>query len=369
MSKEPEHFRAPPRPVTVAAIQMACDWDARRQHRARRAAGARGRRARRADHPAAGAVRDAVLLHRAGRAPPDARPAGGREPRGAPLRAASRASSAWCCRSASSSAPDLPSSTPSRSSMRTARNLGVYRKSHIPNGPGYQEKNYFSPGDTGFKVWDDALRAHRRRHLLGPVVSRRPRASWRCMGAELFLFPTAIGSEPPPALPVNSREHWQRTQQGHAAANLTPLIASNRYGLERSLQDPEGLYIRFYGSSFIADPMGAKVAEAGEEGDAVLTAHLRSGRDGAAAQQLVRVPRPPAGSVRAAGVARRQAPQRRLRLSVSRARAAAPRVRPPGAAPGRRSLRLARLRIARDRCSACDTASGDRRRMRRARCR
>src|SRR4029077_2065222 len=90
-------------------------------------------------------------------------------------------------------------------------------------------------------------------------------------GAELFLFPTAIGSEPPPALPVNSREHWQRTQQGHAAANLTPLIASNRYGLERSLQDPEGLYLRFYGSSFIADATGAKVAEAGEEGDAVLT--------------------------------------------------------------------------------------------------
>jgi N-carbamoylputrescine amidase len=69
---------------------------------------------------------------------------------------------------------------------------------------------------------------------------------------------------------VNSREHWQRTQQGHAAANLTPLIAANRYGLERSLQDPQKLYIRFYGSSFIADAMGAKVSEAGEEGDAVL---------------------------------------------------------------------------------------------------
>jgi N-carbamoylputrescine amidase len=90
-------------------------------------------------------------------------------------------------------------------------------------------------------------------------------------GAELLFFPTAIGTEPPPALPVNSREHWQRTQQGHAAANLTPLIASNRYGLERSIQDPEGLYIRFYGSSFIADATGAKVAEAGEEGDVVLT--------------------------------------------------------------------------------------------------
>jgi N-carbamoylputrescine amidase len=90
------------------------------------------------------------------------------------------------------------------------------------------------------------------------------------LGADLLLFPTAIGSEPPPAPPVNSREHWQRTQQGHAAANLTPLIACNRYGLERSLQSPLDLFIRFYGSSFIADPTGAKVAEAAEDGDAVL---------------------------------------------------------------------------------------------------
>ncbi len=92
------------------------------------------------------------------------------------------------------------------------------------------------------------------------------------LGAEILFYPTAIGSEPPPALPVNSRDHWQRTQQGQAAANLTPLVAANRYGLERSLQDPEGLFIRFYGSSFIADQTGAKVAEAPEEGDAVLTA-------------------------------------------------------------------------------------------------
>ncbi len=134
------------------------------------------------------------------------------------------------------------------------------------------------------------------------------------MGAELFLFPTAIGSEPPPALPVNSREHWQRTQQGHAAANLIPLIAANRYGLERSLQDPKGLYIRFYGSSFIADAMGAKVAEAGEEGDAVLTYTFDLNAVAPAARQLVRVPRPPPGPVRAAGVPRRHSPQRRLRL-------------------------------------------------------
>jgi len=148
-------------------------------------------------------------------------------------------------------------------------NLGIYRKSHIPNGPGYQEKNYFSPGDTGFRVWNTRF----ARIGVGICWDQWFPETARVMallGAELFFFPTAIGTEPPPALPVNSRGHWQRTQQGHAAANLTPLVAANRYGLERSLQDPKGLYIRFYGSSFIADPMGAKVAEAPEEGDAVL---------------------------------------------------------------------------------------------------
>ena len=151
------------------------------------------------------------------------------------------------------------------------RNLGVYRKAHIPNGPGYQEKNYFSPGDTGFKVWDTRY----ARIGVGicwdqwfPECAR----AMALMGAELLFYPTAIGSEPPPALPVNSRDHWQRTQQGHAAANLTPVIVSNRIGTERALQDPEGVYIRFYGSSFIADSTGAKVAEADEVSEAVLTA-------------------------------------------------------------------------------------------------
>ena len=149
--------------------------------------------------------------------------------------------------------------------------LGIYRKAHIPNGPGYQEKNYFSPGDTGFRVWDTRF----GRIGVGicwdqwfPECAR----VMALMGAELLLYPTAIGTEPPPALPVNSRDHWQRTQQGHAAANLMPLLAANRYGLERSLQDPEGLYIHFYGSSFIADHFGAKVAEAPEDADAVLLA-------------------------------------------------------------------------------------------------
>ncbi len=149
--------------------------------------------------------------------------------------------------------------------------LGLYRKSHIPNGPGYQEKQYFSPGDTGFRVWST------RHGRIGvgicwdqwfPECAR----AMALLGAELLLYPTAIGSEPPPALPLDSRLHWQRTQQGHAAANLMPLIAANRYGVERSTQNPENLWIRFYGSSFIADQTGAKVAEAGEEGDAVITA-------------------------------------------------------------------------------------------------
>ncbi len=161
------------------------------------------------------------------------------------------------------------------------RVLGCYRKSHIPNGPGYQEKYYFSPGDTGFRVWNTRY----ARIGVGICWDQWFPESARCMalaGAELLFYPTAIGSEPPPAPPIDSRAHWQRTQQGHAAANLMPLVASNRYGVERSLQDPERLHIRFYGSSFIADPTGAKIAEAGEEGDAVLTASF----DLAAIEQL-----------------------------------------------------------------------------------
>ncbi|HUK01200.1 MAG TPA: nitrilase-related carbon-nitrogen hydrolase, partial [Steroidobacteraceae bacterium] len=149
--------------------------------------------------------------------------------------------------------------------------LGVYRKSHIPNGPGYQEKTYFSPGDTGFRVWST------RYGRIGVGICwdqwfPEGARAMALLGAELLFYPTAIGTEPPPALPVNSREHWQRTQQGHAAANLMPLIAANRYGLERSLQKPQELYIDFYGSSFIADASGALVAEAPTHGDAVLTA-------------------------------------------------------------------------------------------------
>ena len=151
------------------------------------------------------------------------------------------------------------------------RVLGTYRKSHIPNGPGYQEKQYFSPGDTGFRVWSTRF----GRIGVGICWDQWFPECARAMalqGAELLLYPTAIGSEPPPAPPLDSRRHWQRAQQGHAAANVMPLLAANRWGVERSIQRPEEVFIRFYGSSFIADASGALVAEAGDEGDAVLTA-------------------------------------------------------------------------------------------------
>jgi N-carbamoylputrescine amidase len=146
-------------------------------------------------------------------------------------------------------------------------NLGFYRKSHIPDGPGYSEKFYFSPGDTGFKVWDTKF----ARIGVGicwdqwfPETAR----AMALMGAELLLFPTAIGSEPQDAT-LDSRDHWQRTMQGHAAANLTPLIASNRIGTEPGAN---GTSLTFYGSSFIADHTGRKIAEANRTEETVLTA-------------------------------------------------------------------------------------------------
>jgi N-carbamoylputrescine amidase len=151
--------------------------------------------------------------------------------------------------------------------------LGVYRKSHIPDGPGYQEKYYFTPGDSGFRVWDTAA----GRIGVGicwdqwfPECAR----AMALMGAEVLLYPTAIGSEPAPAPPVNSRAHWQRTQQGHAAANLMPLVAANRIGVERSPLEPERVEIRFYGNSFIADTEGALVAVASEDREEIITAQF-----------------------------------------------------------------------------------------------
>ncbi|RXZ42449.1 N-carbamoylputrescine amidase [Crenobacter cavernae] len=144
--------------------------------------------------------------------------------------------------------------------------LGLYRKTHIPDFPGYTEKFYFSPGDTGFKVWDTAF----GRIGVGicwdqwfPECAR----AMALMGAELLLYPTAIGSEPADAS-VDSSRHWQATQCGHAAANLTPVIASNRIGTEHG----EDSQITFYGKSFIADADGQKLAEAGRTEREILTA-------------------------------------------------------------------------------------------------
>ena len=143
--------------------------------------------------------------------------------------------------------------------------LGLYRKSHIPDGPGYQEKFYFNPGDTGFRVWDTAygrLGAGICWDQWFPECAR----AMALQGAEILFYPTAIGSEPQdPSL--NSRDHWQRAMQGHAAANMVPLVASNRIGEEQA----EAATMRFYGASFIADATGAKVAEAEAE-QGVLTA-------------------------------------------------------------------------------------------------
>ncbi|MFD0986806.1 N-carbamoylputrescine amidase [Methyloligella solikamskensis] len=145
------------------------------------------------------------------------------------------------------------------------RNLGVYRKTHIPHGFGYQEKFYFSPGDTGFRVWDTAF----GRIGVGicwdqwfPETAR----SMALMGAEILFFPTAIGSEVG-SEQWNSAPHWQRVQQGHAGANLMPLVASNRVGTEKG---KNGTEMTFYGSSFIADHFGEKVEEADREEETVL---------------------------------------------------------------------------------------------------
>jgi len=150
--------------------------------------------------------------------------------------------------------------------------LGLYRKSHIPDGVGYEEKFYFTPGDTGFRVWNTKF---------GKIGIAICWDQWfvecaRCMallGAELIFYPTAIGSEPSDG-DLDSRDHWQRVMQGHAAANLTPVIASNRVGVERlppSPALPAGSQITFYGSSFITDEHGAKVVEANRVETCVIT--------------------------------------------------------------------------------------------------
>ncbi len=143
-----------------------------------------------------------------------------------------------------------------------------YRKSHIPDGPGYSEKYYFSPGDTGFKVWNTKF----GKFGVGicwdqwfPELAR----SLALQGAEVIFYPTAIGSEPQDPT-LDSRDHWQRTMQGHSAANLVPVVASNRVGVEVD----DGISTTFYGSSFITDHTGAKIAEAPREGETIIYAEI-----------------------------------------------------------------------------------------------
>ena len=149
--------------------------------------------------------------------------------------------------------------------------LGVYRKSHIPDGPGYQEKYYFRPGDTGFRVWDT------RAGKLGVGIcwdQWYPEAAraMALLGAEALLYPTAIGSEPHDAS-LDTRDPWRRAMQGHAVSNVMPVAAANRIGAEEAAP---GKGQSYYGSSFICDHRGDIVAELGreEEGAAVATFDL-----------------------------------------------------------------------------------------------
>lgn len=147
--------------------------------------------------------------------------------------------------------------------------LGTYRKTHIPDGIPYAEKFYFTPGDTGFKVWQTKY----AKIGIGicwdqwfPECAR----SMALMGAELLFYPTAIGDEP--SLDIDSKAHWQRCMQGHAAANLMPVIAANRIGTETLTQDGEDSVMSFYGSSFITDGRGAIIEQASADSSEFISA-------------------------------------------------------------------------------------------------
>jgi len=142
--------------------------------------------------------------------------------------------------------------------------LGLYRKSHIPDGPGYQEKYYFRPGDTGFKAWKT------KHGTIGVGIcwdQWYPEAA-RAMvleGAEVLFYPTAIGSEPYDAS-LDTHKPWRRAMQGHAVSNAVPVVAANRIGVEEN----DGVSQKYYGHSFIADHTGERVAHFGEMDQGVL---------------------------------------------------------------------------------------------------
>ena len=142
--------------------------------------------------------------------------------------------------------------------------LGVYRKSHIPDGPGYQEKYYFRPGDTGFKVWKTKKAAIGVGICWDQWYPECARAM-TLMGAEVLFYPTAIGSEPYDSA-LDTHKQWQRAMQGHAVSNAIPVVAANRIGLENN----EGVKQKFYGHSFIADHTGELVQEFGNNDEGVL---------------------------------------------------------------------------------------------------
>jgi N-carbamoylputrescine amidase len=141
--------------------------------------------------------------------------------------------------------------------------LGKYRKSHIPDGTGYQEKFYFTPGDTGFRVFTSRLGFTVGVAICWDQWFPEAARAMALLGADVLLYPTAIGTEPQDPT-INSADHWQRVMQGHAAANMVPVVASNRYGTEILLHadgQTEKQRITFYGRSFITDATGAIVKE------------------------------------------------------------------------------------------------------------
>ncbi len=141
--------------------------------------------------------------------------------------------------------------------------LDVYRKSHIPDGPGYQEKFYFSPGDTGFKVWKTQV-GHIGTAICWDQWFPEAARIMTLMGAEILCYPTAIGTEPQDAS-IDSKPHWQLTMQGHSAANMIPLVVSNRIGKECD----DDVCINFYGSSFLTDNRGQIITESSRTEEAI----------------------------------------------------------------------------------------------------
>ena len=262
------------------------------QHRQGGGAGARGRAPRRAGRAAAGAVPGHLLLHasrtRSGSRPPTPWPS-------------TRA--CWRCRSSRTElGVVIPISFFEKDGPRYYNSvaiadadgaiLGVYRKSHIPDGPGYQEKYYFRPGDTGFKAWTTQA------GTIGVGICWDqwfPEAA-RAMvlaGADVLFYPTAIGSEPYDAA-LDTHQQWQRAMQGHAVANAVPVVAANRIGVE----DNDGVRQRFYGHSFIADHRGEIVESLGDKDEGVLVHTFDLARHRALPRRLGLLPRPPPRALR-----------------------------------------------------------------------